>query len=1059
MIDAARQTGGLDAILSSLGFATPSLELGADSRAHLGIADIVPSARVSVGDGALRALSVEVACDKVLRDSVERIARALASRSPEFLWLVLAVERDGSGFAIATWRATRGGPHIGAMITEMGNVMDSDAETLCCLASAARTSGDVMRHLQWLDILGRESITRRFFRALSACLSAMSDSLATEVPAEDRHKIALLTTSRLLFLSFLQTKGWLNRDFGFIANGFADCMVNGGSYQRRILEPLFFGTLNTRVSQRSARALSFGHIPFLNGGLFARTAVERIHRGSRFSDEVLGNLFDQVLVRYRFTAREDAAMWSEAAIDPEMLGKVFESLMLPRERKRGGVYYTPQRLVEQVTRLALIDALERRGLPAGHAELLLDAEQVDRVSFPGLLEGVRTLRLLDPACGSGAFLVHALERIARVRMLLGEAGSLSDIRRSVLTESIFGVDVNPTAVWLCELRLWLSTVIDCEERNPLRIAPLPNLDRQIRIGDSLAGTGFTRIANQAEPAHSNSTLRNRYARANGRRKATLGDRLDELERKRALAMLDSALEAARNERRDLIHAARAPGLFSTRLPRPAGTRKQLVGLRATIRELATRRRKIARGEVPAFSYRTHFAEVCDAGGFDVIVGNPPWVRIHNVNPEERAGYRDRFVVARASAWGDGARAAHAASGFAGQADLAALFIERSIDLLSEDGTLGLLLPSKLWRSLAGGGARQLLLSRTRIAAIEDHSDGPEVFDATVYPSIVVAARSSAGSVTRDGVSRVIVQRRDSVREWRCRSGAIPLDASPGSPWLLLPQNARAAFNSITAAGVPLFESALRRPHLGVKTGCNEAFVVNASTNVDGLTRIRAGNLHGAIEASSLRPLVRGETLTRWRLTHGDERIVWTHGQTGPLTDLPPRTRRWLERWRQPLEQRSDSRTGKWWTLFRTEAASNNAFRVVWCDFGRVPRAAVIETGDATVPLNSCYCISCPRSDDAFALCALLNSDVAAAWLAAIAEPARGGYHRYLGWTIARLPVPIEWPHARRILAPLAEAAWHDCPPSQTALRHAVLTAYGLTPAQIEPLLEWTSADD
>ena len=130
---------------------------------------------------------------------------------------------------------------------------------------------------------------------------------------------------------------------------------------------------------------------------------------------------------------------------------------------------------------AELAALDWEGI-ATHADIAPD---------PLTLALVRDLKVLDSACGSGAFLVHVLERISSIRIALGETGSLSDVRRSVLTRSIFGVDSSATAVWLCELRLWLSTVIDNDEPDPTRVMPLPNLDRQIRVGDSLTSDAFT----------------------------------------------------------------------------------------------------------------------------------------------------------------------------------------------------------------------------------------------------------------------------------------------------------------------------------------------------------------------------------------------------------------------------------------------------------------------------------------------------------------------------------------------------------------------------------------
>lgn len=1060
IIDRAGGEDGRTAVLASLGFTERPLALDAASRERLGLPTCILSARVATGEGSLRALSVDIASHDSLQDNVLTIARLLSFRAPHLLWLIVAADHGGR-IAIATWRGMGSSMRLAAMITERGRVIDSDAETLCALSAARAVTGDVMRHMRWLDILGRDAVTRRFFVALSGAVKSLADSAPASVPRRDASEISILTTSRLLFLSFLESKGWLNSDFGFLANGFGECMAAGGAYQRRVLEPLFFGTLNTRVAERAPRSRRFGRIPFLNGGLFARTSVERIHRHSRFTDDALGALFGDVLVRYRFTAREDAATWSQAAIDPEMLGKVFESLMESGDRKRSGVFYTPQQFVERLTRLTVSTALQRRGLSRECAALLLD-DDAGVAPNPETLAQVKELKFLDPACGSGAFLVHVLERLARLRRLLGDDASPSDIRRAVLTRSIFGVDSNPTAVWLCELRLWLSAVIDCDEPDPMHVTPLPNLDRQIRVGDSLAGSAFS-SANLALPAsRAMRRLRDQYTRASGRRKVSLARRLDIVERERTLAAIEAAIASVRFERREMVRSARSRDLFDSRSQPNARQRERLLYLRGRLRSLRRQYAAAQRGGALAFTYPTHFADVATAGGFDAVIGNPPWIRIHNVSGDDRARYRDRFTVYRAGAWSDGARGAHAGTGFAGQVDVAALFIERSIDLLAPNGTIGLLLPSKLWRSLAGGGVRQLILDRMRVVSIEDHSSGPDAFDAAVYPSTLVASRAAIGVTTPSELVgsdiQIAVNTGDETSRWTATTRSLAFDTSPGSPWLLLPPSARAAFDMLSRAGIPLFESILQRPHLGVKTGLNSAFVVHASSTGLDLTPISVSSRNAEIETHMLRPLVRGETFTAWRLQYCDERIIWTHDASGqPLRVLPPNAERWLSRSRRKLEQRTDARSDRWWSLFRTESAESTSARVIWSDFGRAPRAAVLEAGDPTVPLNTCYSVTCPTLADALAFAAIMNSDVAAAWLAAIAEPARGNFHRYLGWTIARLPIPIDWPRARRILLPLAEAAMRGESPASTSLRAAVLDAYNVSDADVAALLTWSHA--
>ncbi|HEV2641746.1 MAG TPA: hypothetical protein VGT98_03525, partial [Candidatus Elarobacter sp.] len=394
-------------------------------------------------------------------------------------------------------------------------------------------------------------------------------------------------------------------------------------------------------------------------------------------------------------------------------------------------------------------------------------------------------------------------------------------------------------------------------------------------------------------------------------------------------------------------------------------------------------------------------------------------------------------------------------GFASQADLASLFVERARDLLSPAGTLGFLLPAKLWRSLSGGGCRRVLSLDMRVAAVEDCSDAPPAFDAAVYPSMLVATRDARRTMP---ASLLGVYRRGDVTRWRASWHDVALDGSPGSPWLLVPPEVRAAFDRVERAGAPLGRSPFGRPWLGVKSGCNAAFVVHWLGESDGIARITDGERTGEIEASMLRPLVRGETLTAWRANGSAEQILWTHDDRGPVRALPPGAARWLAVHRRTLERRSDARgAGRWWSLFRTESADCGRARVVWSDFGRRPRAAVLAAGDPMVPLNTCYTIPCPSHQDALALAALFNSPLAAAWLAVLAEPARGGYRRFLGWTMARFPLPADWPRARALLAPLAESALRGDVPSSVALQNAALAAYRLRPDVISPLLEWMEA--
>ncbi|HEV7990910.1 MAG TPA: N-6 DNA methylase [Gemmatimonadaceae bacterium] len=1050
LLTAADSADTLLPLAIALGFEPVALPLDEHTRASLGIPDEVIDARIVRGTGALRALLIVACAATSLRALLARIAGTLESRTGSVLWLLVACTEAGE-VGLACWPPGTRPPRLAALLARRERIVASDAEALRSLA-AVGGGDDLLVHLRWCELLGREALSRRFYRTLEQRVSALAESLP-RMPDDDRSELGLLAASRLLFLSFLEAKGWLDGDRGFLASRFDACMARGGAFHQRVLLPLWFGTLNTPLHRRARAARAFGAVPFLNGGLFAKTPLERRHGHARLSDESLGAFFAEVLGAYRFTAREEQAHWSEASIDPEMLGRAFESLMVARERRVSGAFYTPQPLVAHVADAALAARFREIGLPERTITAALAGEPLDPDGASALRRELSTLAVLDPACGSGAFLVYLLERIAAMLVLTGDPREIAEVRRTVLARSIHGVDINPTAVWLCELRLWLSVVIESAETRMSAVPPLPNLDCNVRVGDALAGDAFDEPPPLVGPPAALARLRDRYVRASGVRKAPLRRALEREERRRALAVVDRQIAALRADRRERLIAGRSRDLFGERVGRRSADRLESRELRNRALALRRERQRLADGGALPFGFASHFGHVHARGGFQLVVANPPWVRLHNIPAASRAGLRARFRVFREAAWTAGSRSAGAGPGFGAQIDLAALFAERSVSLAAPSGVVALLVPAKLWRSLSGGGVRALLSSTTRIAQLEDWSDAPCAFDAAVYPSVVIAARGlPSGAELRAGV-----RRRTLAVEWSAAADSVRLHRDDdASPWLLMPPEVRRAFDALAHQGRPLSESALGRPTLGVKCGCNDAFTVELLSCEPASACVEHRGRRGVVERELLRPLLRGESVTPWQAHASPSTIVWTHGAEGPpLERLPSHAARWLAPWRSRLSARADLRGSRaWWSLFRTEGADPCTARVVWSDFGRIPRAAILPAGDPTVPLNSCYVLPCPDPIDALALTALLNSALAAAWLNAVAEPARGGWHRYLAWTVSLLPIPHDWARARHELAPLAERALLGSIPTTSELLSAACRAYRVKQAEIDPLLAW-----
>jgi hypothetical protein len=770
---AADDPDALARLAAACGCDGPPHPLAPADRDRLGLAVIGgdPAAvdvRVARGPGCLRALLIAIGpaagCGS-FRETLPRLAARMARRTPHVGWLCIAASRDtGRPLALVSWSADRHPPRVAALALDRDDVVDSDAETFCALAAAAGPD-DTLTHARWLAVLGRDALTQRFYRALDRAVDRLAHTML--VPATARHltggnrrSLALVCTSRLLFLAFLEAKGWLDSDRGFLARTYAECVGGAGRYHARVLRPLFFGTLNTPTRQRAPRARAFGRIPFLNGGLFAPTVLEQQARAD-FTDSALGALFGEVLERYRFTAREDSRTWSEAAVDPEMLGKAFESLMEPRERRVTGAFYTPQPMVERVAGEALVQALASPGVSPADADALIRGAP-GAALHPSVRNAVRTrigqMRVLDPACGSGAFLVYTLEALSAIAAAAGDQRTVSDRRRAVLTRSIFGVDVNPTAVWLCELRLWLSVVIETAECDPASVSPLPNLDHNVRVGDALSGgtfcdrSGHARgdLAATSRAAHRLATLRERYARSAGARKHQLLGTLDRAERARAIEAVERDLARVIRARRDAVTTARGRDLFGDPTQRGPADRIRRTELRRRARTLRARLRALRGGAALPFMFAAQFADAETAGGFGIVLGNPPWVRPHAVPLTERVRLAREFRVNRAAAWIPRGQPRRGTS-FGAQVDLAALFVERAVSLTCEGGIVALLLPAKLWRCLAGGGVRRLLAGETSIHALEDWSAARSGFDAAVYPSLLVARK---GIPRREGLLAV-----------------------------------------------------------------------------------------------------------------------------------------------------------------------------------------------------------------------------------------------------------------------------------------------------------------
>jgi Eco57I restriction-modification methylase len=392
-------------------------------------------------------------------------------------------------------------------------------------------------------------------------------------------------------------------------------------------------------------------------------------------------------------------------------------------------------------------------------------------------------------------------------------------------------------------------------------------------------------------------------------------------------------------------------------------------VRSRLRSLRQTRRRLARdGELPWFHYGSHFADVFARGGFDVVAGNPPWLRSEEIPPEVRGRLAGRYRWWRTSAGGYGHRP-----------DLAIAFLERSLELAAPGGIVAMLVPAKIASAGYGVAARHALASTTTlhvIANLTEHA-GAE-FDATVYPMALIASKAAP-------------PRHHRVRTTLALTGERGISQSSlvgGGPWILVRDRVRRVLEMLQKDHPPLGEKFLC--HLGLKTGANRVFL----------------NPPEGLEPEVLRWAVRGRDVGAFRCLP-TTRLLWTHDAEGrPQAVLPPRCAAYLVRHHSDLRARRDYTGGPPWTVFRVRPATAR-YRIVWSDLARQLVAAALTTRDdlRQIPLNSCYVATAKSVVEAECLTACLNST----WLRAAARlgavPAASGFARFNAQAIARLPLP------------------------------------------------------
>jgi adenine-specific DNA-methyltransferase len=567
---------------------------------------------------------------------------------------------------------------------------------------------------QWSSAFDVKPVTEKFYKEYDAVFKSIKKLLAKQfnVSAKvyekrgadwtekdeqaDRpvHLFVQNLVNRLMFLKFLEKRRWLDYNPNYLADLYKRAISGNQNYYRSYLFYIFFGGLNHQLLdfkfqpgwEGTARNDKFvdriGILPFLNGGLFEKEAIDE---SIEIPNRVLKELFD-LFSRYNFTIQEDTPLDVEVAVNPEMLGKVFEESVIARKEK--GAYYTPRTIVSFMCREALKNHLagqlkiQDEKTRKEKVDMLVDEHSAQHLDEHDCLEVYRALhdiKVLDPAVGSGAFVVGMMLELLEVYKAIGQKlekdhpyivknklanpQEVYELKKQIIQNSLYGVDIEEFAINIARLRFWLSLAVDFPIDFSTReefiervheIEPLPNLLYKLRCGDSLLakyhGVSLEPHGRLASGEYARGR-KNRikesitdiaclkkefYAEGDSEKKKMLQREIESGLRQLVVSEIDVEIKALEEEVAQV-------NLFQA----PKAENKEREKTEKEIGQLKSARDKLSGtaglpSDFPVI-WDVEFGEVMAERGFDVVIGNPPYVSYYGnrgkqLDPETRECY-------------------------------------------------------------------------------------------------------------------------------------------------------------------------------------------------------------------------------------------------------------------------------------------------------------------------------------------------------------------------------------------------------------------------------------
>lgn len=619
-----------------------------------------------------------------------------------------------------------------------------------------------------------EAVTKKFFEEYARVFSSVEDRIQGFGAAETERK-RLFTQrlfNRLMFIAFIQKKGWMSfagdKDYlTALRDAYRKEDAPGKNFYRDRLQLLFFSGLNAPhapdvdiagINRGGFLSTRIGDVPYLNGGLFEEDDDDRdatIVVPDDCLDDILIKLFD----RFNFTVTESTPLDVEIAVDPEMLGKVFEELVTGRHES--GSYYTPKPIVSFMGREALKGYLSS-AFPNETEDALsafVDGHDISglREDLKAILKALDEVRICDPACGSGAYLLGMLHELLDLQSVLFatqklEARSLYKRKLDIIQNSLYGVDLDPFAINIARLRLWLSLAVDYDDDNP---PPLPNLDFKIEAGDSITApfkdAQTQSIFIQQEIAEF-FDLKTKFMSAHEGEKREI---------KQKIEILRLHIGATTNSEEDMV----------------------------------------------GFDWRVEFAEVFQRGGFDIVLANPPYVR-QGLIREIKSLLRGRYPAVYNGS-------ADLYCYFYARA-LQILRPHGMLVFISSNKWLRSNYGSQLRDYLSKNADIGSIIDFGDLPVFEGANAYPAIFIGSKNPS-------SKGITRFAAIKSLDAPYPDVAALAKMEGATLPKGAIAGATWLLANESSSKRFQTMRAGSRPLEHFIRGKVFRGVTTGLNEAF--------------------------------------------------------------------------------------------------------------------------------------------------------------------------------------------------------------------------------------------